>query len=892
MDFVSLIIDDKRVQAQKGDKVLWAALNAGIYIPSLCAIHEAEEPASCCRLCFVDIEGYPEPVTACTEEVAEGMVVQTNSPRLNRLRRTAFELLMASYSADCPRCVKHGHCELQKVAAYLRVGLRSRRFRRRSRDLPLDVSNPFFIRDPNRCILCGKCIWACSEVQGADAIDFTFRGFDTIVSPFGGLPIIESRCESCGECVAICPAGSLVAKDFQWSKEEIRTICPHCSVGCGIYLGLDEGRIVNVRGDDDSAVNRGSLCAKGRFGIAEYVHHPHRLATPLVRHDGELEKASWDEALSRVATELAKYRGEQFGLIISGKCTNEEAYLGQKFARAVMRTNNVDNTSHLCYAPSLDGLTQSLGIGAMTDPISDLEKAACIFALGTNPISSHPIVGQKVRRAARQAAKLIVVNPREIELCRHANLSLKLRPGSDLALLMGMMRVIIEEGLVDDTFIEQHSQNYDAFRRSLRDFDLGSVERVTGITQQQVVQAARLYATSKPAAILYASGITQTPQGKEAVQALANLALLTGNMGKAGSGVHPLLGQNNAQGTNDMGVLPHYLPGYQPLSRTRVRGKFEAAWEASLRPNPGLGLGGILQAAAKGKIKALYIAGANRVLTGCGDDVVRQVLRKLEFLVVQDTFLSEIAQLAHAVLPAASFAEKDGTFTNMERRVQRVYKAIEPMGYSQPDWWIFCQVAKGMGAQGFDYEHPSQIMEEIAGLVPDYGGISYQRLQGEALQWPCLTSDHAGTPILHTEAFVRGKGSFTPLNYRPLAVETDEKYPLTLITQRSLYEIGDLSTRVSGLAILAGEDLVELNPKDAISLRLTNNEPVRIISRWGEITAKAMLTDALPPGLVCVRPDTAKSLQNAFEGSATGPVAETSVSKVCAVRLEIVPDEG
>ncbi len=813
------------------------------------------------------------------------MAVQTRSSRLDRLRRTAFELLMASYSADCSSCVKHRHCELQKVASYLRVGLRPRRFRKRCRALPVDTSNPFFVRDSDRCVLCGKCIWACSEIQGADALDFTFRGFDTAVNPFGGLPIIESRCESCGECVAICPAGSLTAKDSRWPKEEVKTICPHCSVGCGIYLGLEGGRIVSVRGDDESPVNQGSLCAKGRFGIAEYVGHYQRLTAPLIRREGRLVEASWDEALNVVASELAKHKGEHFGIITSGKCTNEDSYILQKFARAVMRTNNVDNTSSICYAPSLEGLSKSLGTGVGTNPFSDVESAACVLAVGTNVTSSHPIVGQKVRRAARNGAKLIVINPREIELCRHASLWLQPRPGSDLTLLVGMMRVIVEERLADIAFIERHCEGYDALARSLRESDLELVEIVTGVDKQQIAEAARLYATSRSAAILYGSGITQCSKGVENVLALANLALLTGNVGRAGSGIYPLVGQANTQGAKDMGVLPDFLPGNQSLSEPAVREGFGAAWSFSVDPTPGLKLGKMLQAASAGEITALYVVGADPVKSNAGN--IGQALGRTEFLVVQDMFLSETAKMANVVLPAASFAEKDGTFTNMERRVQLVRKSIKPVGDSRPDWWIVCQIAKKMGAHGFDYEDACQIMGEIAPLVPNYGGISHQRLEKEGLQWPCSTSAHPGTPILHTDDSSRGKATFARLTNQPEAVEPNEDYPFVLITQRSLYETGNLSTKVAGLARLAGDDLAELNPRDAISLGLANGDPVRVITRWGEVAAKARLTEDIPSGLLSMGPDIAKRLQDTVEGS-SGPGDSVSASRLCMVRLERV----
>lgn len=780
MDTVSLTIDGIPVKAKKGEKVLWAALDAGIYIPNLCAIREAEQPFAGCRLCFVEIEGRPAPVTACTEEVAEGMVVHSKTPRTERLRRTAAELLIAAHHVDCRACAKNRHCELQKIAAALGLKLKPQRFRKTVKSLPIDSSNPFFLYDPNKCVLCGKCVWACSERSGADAIDFAFRGFDSVIRPFASQPLIASRCESGGECVAICPVGALVAKDFKWATQEVETVCPYCGVGCGIYLGIDKGAIVSVRGNERSPVNRGSLCVKGRFGIAEFVHHRERLVSPLVRQNGRLVEVSWQEALELIAHRLAEYKGEQFGIISSAKCSNEDNYMMQKFARVVMGSNNIDIYSRLCHAPSLDAFCQSLA-AAMSNPVTEIDDAACIFVIGANTTASHPIIGQRIRRAVRKGAKLIVANPRQIELCRHASLWLRQRPGSDVALLMGMMRVIVDQGLADWSFIEQQCENFAPFADSLRDFDLKSVERVTAVPLKLLIEAARTYANHKPGTILYASGVTQHIHGTDNVAAIANLAMLTGNMGKPGSGINPLQGQNNTQGGCDMGVLPDFYPGYQPIVDPGVGRKFEAAWGYCLNQTPGLSLGEMFQAAHEGKIKALHIVGANPMLTMADARYVQQALERLEFLIVQDLFLTETARLAHVVLPAASFAEKDGTFTNTERRVQRVRQAIEPIGSAKPDWWIAGQIARKLGTEGFDFEHPCQIMEEIARLTPSYGGIAYGRLEEESL---------------HTEGFALGKGTFMPLSYKASAELPDDDYPLVLITERSLYQFGAMSRKV------------------------------------------------------------------------------------------------
>ena len=535
------------------------------------------------------------------------------------------------------------------------------------------------------------------------------------------------------------------------------------------------------------------------------------------------------------------------------------------------------------------GLATAFGSGAMTNSIDEIGRASCILAIGTNTTAAHPIIGLRIRKAVSEGAKLIVVNPREIDLCRIASVWLRNRPtGSNVALLMGMMRVILEEGLEDRSFIEQRCENFDAFRKSLQTFDLDFVERVTGVPREEVAKAARLYASKKPASILYAMGITQFTFGTDNVLAVANLAMLTGNIGKPSTGVNPLRGQNNVQGACDMGALPDVYPGYQKVTDEKVRGRFEKTWGVTLPSTPGLTIPEMFEAAGKGEIKALYVIGENPMLSDADIKHIEEALKALDFLVVQDIFLTETARLADVVLPACSFAEKDGTFTNTERRVQRVRKAISPVGNSRPDWQIVCQVARRMGGKGFDYEDPSRIMEEIARLTPSYGGIGYDRLEEAGLQWPCPTADHPGTPILHTDGFIRGRGRFTPLQYKTPSELPDEEYPLALTTERSLYQYhtGTMTRKVEGINTLRAQELVEMHPRDAGALGVRDGDKVRVISRRGEVVATSKITEISPPGVVCMTFHFAEAPTNRLTNPAGDYVTKTPEYRVCAVRVE------
>ncbi len=636
MEAIRLTIDGQEVEARPGMTVLEAAQSAGIYIPTLCSDPDLK-PYGGCRLCVVEIEKMRGLPIACTTPATDGMVVHTNTPAVNEVRRTTVGLLLADHPSEClvcdrrercqpfdiclrnvavtERCVtcpKNEHCELQVIVDYL--GITELPFRRTDRCYSVDESNPFFYRDLNKCILCAKCVRVCDEIVGASAIALIHRGAATKVATFGDGPIIYSTCVSCGECVEHCPVAALMPKKAEFPIEEVATTCTYCGVGCGMYLGIRNGQVVRARGRREGTVNNGFLCVKGRYGF-DFIQHKDRLKTPLIKKDGEFAPASWDEALDLVASKLKSYQPEELAVISSAKCTNEENYLAQKLARAVLGTANVDHCARLCHAPSVTGLVQSFGSGAMTNSINELRDSGCILAIGTNTTEAHPIISLEIKRAVDKGAKLIVANPREIDMVRWAHLWLQHKPGSDVALLMGMARVIVDEGLIDRSFIEERCENFDAFLDSLKGFGLDFVERATGVGKEKIAEAARIYATEKPSAILYAMGITQHSHGTDNVIATANLAMLTGNIGKPASGVNPLRGQNNVQGACDMGALPNVYPGYQAVADANVRGKFEAAWGCSLPPSPGLTITEIIDAAYRGKIKAVYLIGENPLLS-------------------------------------------------------------------------------------------------------------------------------------------------------------------------------------------------------------------------------------------------------------------------------------
>jgi formate dehydrogenase alpha subunit len=893
MEKISIQIDEQDMVAQKGATILEVALANKIYIPHLC-YHPDLKPAGACRVCLVETEN-GQFVTSCRTPIKKGMVVKTKSPEVDRVRRPVLEMIIANHHMDCKNCLKKGQCELQRIMAYMKLDKKriQQNLRLPKMELPLDESNPFFIRDHNKCVLCGICVRTCQKIARINAIDFSGRGNNTKITTFGDKPIAQSICVSCGECVIRCPVGALVVKKPQRPAQEVRTICPYCSVGCGIFLGIREGAIVNVRADNESPVNNGHLCVKGRFGLS-FVHSPDRLKEPLIRqkkgkgagkdtppisppyqreewgggtpHSELFKEVSWDEALTTVAKKLRKYKGEEIAVIASAKCTNEENYVTQKFARVVMGSNNIDSSARLCDAPSIAARLEANGITPPTPPltkggyplskgglekeVADIEKAACILIAGANVTRSHPVLGIKIKKAVENGAQLIVISPKEIDLCRYAQVWMNPYPGTDLALIMGMCKVIADEELHDNSFIEEHADNFEDFKESLEDFSPGRVERITGVSREKVEEAARLYANSKLSALVWAAGITQYSQGTNNVLSLINLSILTGNI-KHSSGLIPLWGQNNALGACTTGCLPDFYPGYQPVADPDIRKKFENAWGQSLNPEPGLTLTEILDATREGKIKALYIIGTDLVTSVAPTKKVKEALKKAKCIIFQDMFFNETAKFAHVILPAASFAEKDGTYINTERRIQSINKALDPAGNSKPDWQILCELARSLKMKGFAFNSTEEIMSEVSSIT-------------SGLQAP------------------KDKFRFAPLQYKSPAEVTDIDYPLILTTERDLYSGGFLSGKVEGLEILKTKDLVYINPKDAADFEIQDGERVRVISRWGKISGEARLTGSTPTGLISMN---LSEKMNQLINPALDKVSKTPEMKICAVKI-------
>lgn len=889
MEKVKLIIDGKEIRAAQGTSVLDAALANGIYIPNLCH-HPDLFPSGNCRMCIVEIEGRKGQIISCMTEVEEGMVVRTDSQEISLVRQTTLELLHANHTQDCTNCSRNNACKLQEVTAFVGVDEERLASLRRTRPLmPVDESNPFFSLDHNKCIMCGICIRTCDEVQGVNALDYGFRGFNTVVSTYNSRPIKESVCESCGECVVRCPVGALYVKEAQIPVREVKTVCAYCGVGCNMYLGVRNNKIVSARGDRDSIVNKGRLCVKGRYGYS-FVNHPERLTSPLVKRDGVFEEISWDEALDIIADKFSQNKKEKFAALTSAKISNEDNYVIQKFTRAVMGTNNIDHCARLCHAPTVSGLVQSFGSGAMTNSIDEFTSAKTIFSIGSNTTAAHPIIGLHIKEAKRRGAKIIVANPKEIDLCRFADIFIQHYPGTDVVLLMGMMKVIVDEGLEDKAFIEARCEGYNEFIDSLKGYDLDSVSRITGVDRKKIQEAARLYANNTPSSLVYAMGITQHSHGTDNVLAVSNIALLTGNLGKESSGVNPLRGQNNVQGACDMGGLPNVFPGYQGVTDPEKIEKFEKAWSAKLDRNNGLTHTEYFTEIEKGNIKVLYQVGENPVLSEADANHVKKALDKLEFFVVQDIFLTETARYADIVLPACSFAEKDGTFTNTERRVQRIRKAVIPPGEAKEDWLITCEIARRMGASGFDFKDVSEIVREINSLTPSYAGITYDRIEKEGIQWPCPDSKHPGTKFLHGKKFATGsgKGRLFPLLYKASVELPDKDYPLLLTTDRSLYHYhtSTMTGRVSGLRDIEDSEYLRINPEDAKKMGVEEGELVIVNSRRGKIKVKVNITRICPAGVASLTFHFPDAPTNELTICAVDPVSKIPETKVCAVNLE------
>jgi formate dehydrogenase alpha subunit len=900
---VSLTIDGVKIEVPQGTTVLEAALKAGVYIPTLCYDPDLK-PYGACRLCIVEIEKMRGLPTSCTTEATSGMVVRTESREVNQSRRITMELIMANHHGDCLTCAKNQNCELQKVARYLGVEqAHFDRLRKSAGVVPMDDSHPAYTRDMNKCILCGRCWRACHEIAGINAIDMAFRGDSSTVSVFGNKPILDSICVGCGECLERCPTGALLSRNNQLPSYEVKTICPYCGVGCSIYLGIRNGQIIGVRGDKESPVNKGGLCIKGRFGF-DFVNHPDRLTKPLIRKTGvgkeaavngnykELfREASWEEAISLVAEKLSGIKAsngpDSLGVLSSAKFTNEENYLVQKFARAVIGTNNIDHCARLCHASTVAAAALCFGDGAMSNSISDFTKADLLFVIGSNTTECHPIIGRYILQAVMSGkTKLMVADPRTILLADKAVLHLRQKPGTDVALLNAMMHVIIEENLHNKDFIKSRTIGFDDMAATVKKYTPEMAVEITGVPAADIIKAARLFATGGKAAILYGMGITQHTTGTDNVKSVANLLMMTGNIGEEGTGFSPLRGQNNVQGACDMGALPNVLPGYQQVANTEARQKFEKAWNVKIKDKPGLPMTEMMNAAFRGEIKTMYIVGENPIMSEPDSNHTRQALQKLDFLVVQDIFPTETAVLADVLLPAAAFAEKEGTYTSTERRVQKVNKAVEPPGEAKPDWQITSMLADKMGYP-FPYKNVKDINEEVTSLTPIYGGMKLDRIAAcYGLQWPCRTEEDPGTPILHQGTFSCGLGRFQVVEYRPPAEAVSSDYPSILTTGRILehFHTGSMSRRTKVLESRVSRGVIDIHPDDAIKMGIVSGDIVTVASKRGKITAPVNVTDKVSPGLFFMAFHWKESPANVLTNAALDPTAKIPEYKVSAVK--------
>ncbi|WP_425417750.1 formate dehydrogenase subunit alpha [Oricola indica] len=874
---VTLTVDGFDVTVPEGTSVMRASMEAGIQIPKLCATDMVDAFGSC-RMCLVEIEGRRGTPSSCTTPVADGMVVHTQTEQLKGLRRGVMELYISDHPLDCLTCAANGDCELQDMAGA--VGLRDVRYgyegdnhvQTRNGDqpnmrwMPKDESNPYFTYDPSKCIVCSRCVRACEEVQGTFALTIEGRGFDSRVSPGMHEDFLSSECVSCGACVQACPTATLTEKsviEIGQPEHSVVTTCAYCGVGCSFKAEMRGEELVRMVPYKDGKANRGHSCVKGRFAWG-YANHKDRILNPMIREtiDEPWREVSWEEALSFTANKLKKLQKDHgknsIGVITSSRCTNEETFLVQKLTRAVFGNNNTDTCARVCHSPTGYGLGQAFGTSAGTQDFDSVEHTDVVIVVGANPTDGHPVFGSRLKKRLREGAKLIVIDPRRIDLVRTPHVAashhLPLKPGTNVAVMTALSHVIVTEGLIDEAFIRERCdwdefQDYAEFVSDEK-HSPEATEAYTGVPAGELRAAARLFATGGNGAIYYGLGVTEHSQGSTTVMAIANLAMLTGNIGRPGVGVNPLRGQNNVQGSCDMGSFPHELPGYRHVKLPEVREIFESLWGVEIDPEPGLRIPNMLDAAVDGTFKGIYIQGEDILQSDPDTHHVAAGLAAMECVIVHDLFLNETANYAHVFLPGSTFLEKDGTFTNAERRINRVRKVMSPKnGYA--DWEVTQLLANAMGAN-WTYTHPSQVMEEIAATTPSFANVTYALLEEKgSVQWPCNDANPEGSPVMHVDGFVRGKGKFIVTEYVATDERTGPRFPLLLTTGRILsqYNVG-AQTRRTPNSVWHDEDRLEIHPHDAEQRGIRDGDYVRLASRAGETSLRALITDRVAPGVV------------------------------------------
>ena len=862
---IDVVVDGIPVSVPVGTSVMRAAAEAGVDVPKLCAT-DSLQPFGSCRLCLVEIDGKKGTPASCTTPCEPGMVVRTQTPRVEDLRRNVMELYISDHPLDCLTCPANGDCELQDMAGV--VGLREVRYGYEGEnhlDAPTDASNPYFSFDESKCIVCSRCVRACDEIQGTLALTIVGRGFDSKVSP-GGRSFFDSECVSCGACVQACPTATLEEKsviDLGMPTRTVETTCAYCGVGCSFKAELRGDELVRMVPSKNGGANEGHSCVKGRFAWG-YATHTDRVLTPLVRDsiDEPWREASWEEAIGIAAERIrdiqSRHGVDSVGGITSSRCTNEEVFVVQKMVRAAFGTNNVDTCARVCHSPTGYGLKQTFGTSAGTQDFKSVAQADVIMVIGANPTDAHPVFGSRMKRRLREGARLIVADPRRIDLVRsphiQADYHLQLQPGTNVAVVNAMGHVVATEGLVDRAFVADRCDpvTFAAWEEFIRQPENSpeAVEAITGVPAEEVRAAARLYAAGPNSAIYYGLGVTEHSQGSTMVMAMANLAMATGNIGRDGVGVNPLRGQNNVQGSCDMGSFPHELPGYRHVSDDAVREQFEALWGTHLQSVPGMRIPNMFDSAITGDFKAMFVQGEDIAQSDPNTLHVQKALESLELLIVQDLFLNETARYAHVFLPGTSFLEKDGTFTNAERRINRVRPVMTPRTGKQ-EWQIICELSAALGYP-MHYDSAAQIMDEIATLTPTFAGVSFALLdEVGSVQWPCNSEHPLGTPIMHVGRFVRGDGAFQLTPYVPTEERSNRRYPLLLTTGRILsqYNVGAQTRRTANVA-WCDEDLLEIHHSDAEARGVGDGSWVTIASRVGSTVMRAHISDRVPPGVV------------------------------------------